>query len=149
MKKMLLIALLVIAPAVFAQDEEAAIKKSIQTFFEGMYARDTAMIKSVCMDGLVLQTVTLHNKENTFSMEGLSVFYKQISEIPKGISFEEHITDYKIQFDGGIAQVWAPYRFYVGTSLSHYGNDAFTLVKDKAKWKISYIIDTRRIAEMK
>jgi hypothetical protein len=143
MKKILLIALLAITPAVFAQDEDAAIKKSVQTFFDGMYARDTVMIKSVCMNEMVLHSVSTGTKGNRFSTEKAGEFYKSIAGIPKNETFEEKLLSYKIVQDGGIAQVWTPYEFYFNNKLSHSGNNAFTLVKVNGMWKISYIVDTR------
>ncbi|SFQ41036.1 nuclear transport factor 2 family protein [Flavobacterium akiainvivens] len=144
MKRILLIALLAFAPMVFAQDEEAAIKKSIQTFFEGMYARDTVMIKSVCVDGMALHSVNVRAKSTKFTTEDVSEFYKGIAAVPKTEVFEEKLLGFKIQYDDGIAQVWTSYEFYFGNKLSHTGNNAFTLVKHNGVWKISYIVDTRR-----
>jgi hypothetical protein len=143
MKKILLIALLAVAPAVFAQNEDDAIKKSIQTFFEGMYARDTVMIKSVCSDALVLHSVGIGAKGTKFTTEKVSGFYKGIAGIPKTEVFEEKLLSYTIHQDGGIAQVWTPYEFYFNNKLSHSGNNAFTLVKIDGVWKVSYIVDTR------
>ena len=47
--------------------------------------------------------------------------------------------------DGGIAQVWTDYAFYVGAEFSHCGVDAFHLAKDAfGSWKIMHLMDTRR-----
>ena len=143
MKRLLLIAFMAVAPMVFAQNEETAIKKSIQTFFEGMYARDTVMIKSVCMDEMVLHSIYRDVKGNKFSTEAVSSFYKGIASTPIEQVFEERLLNYPIQQDGGIAQVWTPYEFYSNNKLIHSGNNAFTLVKINGIWKISYIVDTR------
>lgn len=147
MKKLLLIALLAVAPAVFAQDEEAAIKKSIQTFFEAMYARDTVMIQSVCVDELALHSVRIIPNGTKLTVDDAREFYKSIAGIPKTEIFEEKLLSYKIVYDGGIAQVWTPYEFYLNNKLSHSGNNAFSLVKVNGVWKISYIADTRARAQ--
>ena len=49
----------------------------------------------------------------------------------------------KIEVDGRLATVWAPYTFYVGKKLSHCGTNAFQLVKGDMGWQIIQIIDTR------
>lgn len=146
MRKLLLIAVLAITPMVFGQDEEAAIKKSIQTFFEGMYARDTVMIKSVCVDGMALHSVGIGAKGTKFTTESVREFYKGIAGVPKTEVFEEKLLSYAIHQDGAVAQVWTPYEFYFNNKLSHSGNNAFSLVKVNGVWKISYIVDTRRAA---
>jgi len=148
MKKILLITLLFGVQALFAQ-EDAAIKKCIQTFFDGMYARDTVMIKSVCHKTMSLQTVIIEAGGNKLSSENRAEFYKMMAEISKNLIFEERLLDYKIQQDGFIAQVWTPYEFYVNKKLSHSGNNAFSLMKENGSWKIIYIIDTRKVAVKK
>jgi len=143
MKKLLLIAILLCAQGLFAQ-EDTAIKQSIQTFFEGMHARDTVMMKSVCMKEFALHSIQLNVKGNQFSTEDVSLFYKGIASLPKSQVIEERLFNYTIQHDGGIAQVWTPYEFYFNNTLSHSGINAFTLVKVNGAWKISYIVDTRK-----
>jgi hypothetical protein len=60
------------------------------------------------------------------------------------MKFQEKILSYNIQIDGAMAQVWAPYEFYLNEKFSHSGVNAFTLFKEKDEWKIIYLIDTRR-----
>lgn len=40
--------------------------------------------------------------------------------------------------------VWAPYQFYYKGKFSHCGADSFQLVRINGKWKIQYLVDTRR-----
>ncbi|MHC0445044.1 nuclear transport factor 2 family protein [Flavobacterium sp. 3-218] len=127
----------------YAQKEDA--QKCIESFFEGFHQRDSAKIKLVCSDKMILQSISESAaKENRLSNESAKEFYKSIASIPSNIKFQEKILSYNIQIDGTMAHVWTPYEFYINDKLSHTGVNAFTLFKEKDSWKIIYIIDTRR-----
>ena len=142
MKKIFVLFALALSQILIAQ--EADVKKSITTFFEGMHTSDTLKIKSVCSDSLILQSVSEGKSGIKLSTEKASEFYKAITEIPKSAKIEERILDYKIQIDGAMAHAWTPYEFYVNGKLSHKGVNSFQLFKDNGIWKIIYIVDTRR-----
>jgi hypothetical protein len=62
---------------------------------------------------------------------------------------EKNILDERIRFDviridGALAIVWALYQFYYKGKFSHCGADSFQLVRINGKWKIQYLVDTRR-----
>lgn len=127
----------------YAQKEDA--QKCIESFFEGFHQRDSAKIKLVCSDKMILQSISESAaKGNRLSNESAKEFYKSIASIPSNIKFQEKILSYNIQIDGTMAHVWTPYEFYINDKLSHTGVNAFTLFKEKDSWKIIYIIDTRR-----
>ena len=44
---------------------------------------------------------------------------------------------------GGLAQVWAPYTFWINGKVSHCGIDNFTLVKREGRWIVSDLSYTR------
>lgn len=44
---------------------------------------------------------------------------------------------------GGLAQVWAPYTFWVNGKVSHCGIDNFTLVRRDGRWIVSDLSYTR------
>ncbi|MCP9770348.1 nuclear transport factor 2 family protein [Lacihabitans sp. LS3-19] len=128
-----------------AQTDEELIKKTIQTFFEGMDTRDTSLIKSVMHENCVFNSVAIKKeKPAVFENDNVSDFYKSIVKIPKNVKLEERLLDHKIQIDEALAIDWTPYEFYVNEKLSHTGTNAFTLVKTEENWKIVAIIDTRK-----
>ena len=121
------------------------VQKTIEIFFEGFHQKDTSLIKSVCADKMILQSISENSvKGNKLSVETPNEFYKSIVSIPSTIKFREKILSYNIQIDGSMAHVWAPYEFYLNDKLSHSGVNTFTLFKEKDKWQIIYLIDTRR-----
>lgn len=129
----------------FAQTEEAQIKKTIETFFEGMYKRDTTLLKSVLHKDCSLNSVSIKpNQASSQKSESMAGFLKSIGTIPANVVLEERLLDHKIQIDEALAIDWTPYEFYVNQKLSHQGTNVFTLTKTENTWKIFAIIDTRK-----
>ena len=132
------------AQGIIAQETE--IKKTIQTFFEGLQAKDTVKMQSVCYKNLILESITEHRGQGKLDFETADEYYKQVARISPELKIEEKLLSYKIQVDGTLAHVWAPYEFYANGKLSHSGVNSFQLFNDRGKWTIIYIIDTRRAA---
>jgi len=145
MKKLLILLLLLTIQANYAQ--EADVKKTIKTFFEGLQTRDTIKMQSVCYKHLILESIEEHRGQGNLDFEAAADFYKQIARIPQDNEIEERLLSYNIQIDGTMAHVWAPYEFYINGKLSHAGVNSFQLFNDRGAWKIVYIIDTRRSAK--
>jgi len=126
----------------FAQETE--VKQTIVNFFEGFHARDTVKMRSQFVKEIVMHTISERNQQAILTSEPAADFLKMIASVPKSEKFEERLLSYKIQIDGAMAHVWAPYEFYINGKLSHSGVNSFQLFKDKSGWKIAYCIDTRR-----
>ncbi len=147
MKKILFILILTFgySKITFGQSEEAQIKKTIETFFEGMYKRDTMLIKSVLHKNCSLNSVNIKpDQAATQKSESIGGFLKSISTIPQNVVLEERLLNHKIQIDEALAIDWTPYEFYVNQKLSHQGTNVFTLIKTENTWRIFAIIDTRK-----
>ena len=80
----------------------------------------------------------------TPSILGGIVINMNIANIPKDRKFEEKLLDFSIQVDGNMANAWTPYEFWYQEELSHCGVNSFQLIKEDDKWKIIYLVDTRR-----
>ena len=124
--------------------EETGIKETINNLFDGMRKSDTALLRSAFSETAVLQTIK-KNKEGKLIVENEVVadFLNAIAKPHKEI-YDERIVFETIKIDGPLASVWTPYKFYIGTTFSHCGVDSYQLVKIDGKWKIQYLIDTRR-----
>jgi hypothetical protein len=147
MKKIFIVFILTVgfSKTTFAQTEEAQIKKTIETFFEGMYKRDTILLKSVLHKDCSLNSVNIKpNQAASQKSESMAGFLKSISSIPANVALEERLLGHKIQIDEALAIDWTPYEFYVNQKLSHQGTNVFTLTKTENTWKIFAIIDTRK-----
>jgi hypothetical protein len=143
MKIYIIIFFLLLGLSSNAQKQE--VQKCIESFFDGFHQRDSSKIKLVCVDKMILQSISENAvKGNKLSNESAKEFYKSIASIPATLKFQEKILSYSIQIDGSMAHVWTPYEFYINDKVSHTGVNAFTLFKENDLWKIIYIIDTRR-----
>ncbi len=142
MKKMFLLFALLFSGVFYAQ--ETNIKKTINTFFEGLNQRDTVKIKSVCVKNFQLQTIEEKGIVSNLMQTPIKKFLQNLATTPSVIVFEERFSDYKIAVDGTMAHVWMPYEFYFNEKFSHKGVNSITLFKDDGTWKIVHIIDTRR-----
>jgi hypothetical protein len=105
---------------------------------------DAASLKDAFADSAVLQTIARNKEGQTIIRnEEVSGFADQIGKLVKDDA-DERITFETIKIDGPLAIVWTPYKFYYKGSFSHCGVNSFQLVRMNGKWKIVYLIDTRR-----
>lgn len=142
MHRILFIVMFVFSSTLHSQNE--GLKQVVVTFFKGFHAKDSSIIKSVCAENMILQSISESSKGAQLKNQSSKDFYHSIATIPPTILFEEKLLDYSIQVDGAMAHVWTPYEFYINGKISHKGVNAFTLFKENEQWRIVYIIDTRR-----
>lgn len=142
MNRILFIVMFVFTSTLHSQNDE--VKQVVVTFFKGFHAKDSTIIKSVCAENMILQSIAESSKGSQIKNQNPQDFYRSIATIPSTMLFEERVLECSIQVDGAMAHVWTPYEFYVNNKLSHKGVNAFTLFKDNGLWKIVYLIDTRR-----
>ncbi|MDF3078589.1 MAG: nuclear transport factor 2 family protein [Sphingobacteriaceae bacterium] len=146
MKKYLLILAIMLSANVALQaqtGETEAIRKVLNTLFDGMRKGDSALVRSVLSKDVIFQGIS--EKDGTTRVETADVngFLKAIGTPHKQV-WDERITFVQVLVDDKLASVWTNYKFYVGESFSHCGVDSFQLVKENDGWKIVYLVDTRR-----
>ena len=127
-----------------AQTAEDSVKAVVNQLFKAMKNVDGSMLKDAFADSAVLQTIR-RKQDGTFFVQDEKVddFVKSISTAKKD-SLDERITYETIKIDGPLAIVWTPYKFYFAGKFSHCGVNSFQLVRINGRWKIQYLIDTRR-----
>lgn len=125
-------------------EEEMAVKKVVEDFFEAFHAQDSLGMKEVVADNVLLQT-TGRNKEGKtmFRTEKIGKLYNSIVAIPDSVQFQEKLTSWSIQVDRTMANAWVGYEFWMNGKFSHCGINSFQLVNFDGNWKIVYLIDTR------
>ena len=144
MRPVLIVLTLLLSFGSNAQNEEASIKHTINSLFDGMRQSDTAMIRSAFAPQGILQTVLKDKEGKVFiQTEPLDSFIAFVGK-PHANIYDEKISFDIIKIDGDLALAWTPYRFYVGEKFNHCGVDSYHLVKLNGEWKIQYLIDTRR-----
>ena len=145
MKKLvciLSIAFFAISP-LMAQTTEDSVKATINQLFTAMKNSDSSLLTDAFADSAVLQTIGSRAGKVIIRNEKVSSFAQQIKNLPKGAA-DERITFQTILVDGPLALVWTPYQFYYQEKFSHCGVNSFHLIRIDGKWKIQYLIDTRR-----
>ena len=137
---LVLLALVTTSSTVVAQDDQTAVRETVQRFFESMATRDTAMARqALLVDGVSFSTTVTPEgpKVNPFSHQDY------LSGLANGTDqWLERMWDAEVRVHGTIATVWAPYEFRINGELSHCGIDAFSLVKTDAGWRIAGIVYT-------
>ena len=127
------------------EKDSASVHTAIITLFDGMREADSAKVSSVFHKDVIMYTTFTSKEGEPMLKEGkLSSFLNAIGT-PHDNIWDERIWDTKIAIDGGIAQVWTNYAFYVSDDFSHCGVNAFDLIKDSSgNWKIIHLMDTRK-----
>ena len=127
------------------QSEEDLVKSTIIDFFDAFHKQDTVALKSMAKGNIILQSISLNKEgESVLSEDKYTDFIKNIASIPKDKTFEEKILSYNIKIDGHMANAWTPYEFWFDGKFSHCGVNSFQLIKEDSKWKLIYLVDTRR-----
>ncbi|HEV8273538.1 MAG TPA: nuclear transport factor 2 family protein [Chitinophagaceae bacterium] len=140
----LLTAALVISTFTKAQSAQDSVKAVVNQLFAAMKNIDAAKLKETFADGAVLQTISRKQDGSFFVQdEKVNDFAESIGKAKKD-SLDEQIVFETIKIDGPLASVWAPYKFYYAGKFSHCGVDSFQLVRINDRWKIQFLIDTRR-----
>lgn len=123
--------------------EEAAVMAPVDMLFDGMRARDTAMIRAAFVEIGVLKGPA-RRPDGSWEISTTTVddFVATIGRLDRSI--DEPLYDVEVRIDGPLATVWAEYDVFVDGEFSHCGVDAFQLVNLGEGWKILNIADTRR-----
>lgn len=145
MKKNLLIALILTCSMnVIAQTAEDSVKTVINQLFEGMKSANPDMLQEVFADSAIMQTISRNKEGKTVILtDDPSKFIGFIKTLKPGTA-DERIHFETVKIDGALAVAWTPYKFYLNDKFSHCGVNSFQLVRLEGKWKIQYLIDTRR-----
>ena len=128
-------------PAV-APDERAAVIAVVQRLWDGMKARDTAMVRSVFDSTAMLSRVVTRNGESRVQLTPVSGFIEALGRAKE--PWNERMYAPEVRIDGPLATVWTEYDFHLGDQFSHCGVDAFQMLKTSAGWKIVALSDTAR-----
>ncbi len=151
MVRIIVFLIMLISSSVAAQlDEKASAKACVDTFFEGFHKGDTTLMKSVLHEKLFMQTA-FKNKEgkDVLVIDEPTKLVNAIANRPLDQKWDERLLSYNIQIDGNMANVWTPYEFWFNNEFSHCGVNSFQLFNQDGKWKIIYLIDTRRRQDCK
>jgi len=125
------------------QTAEDSVRATINQLFIAMKEGDSAKLRDAFADSAILQTIGSRAGKTIIRNESVQQFASSIKTLPKDAA-DERITFETIRIDGPLALVWTPYQFYFQEKFSHCGVNSFHVVRMDGKWKIQYLIDTRR-----
>jgi hypothetical protein len=143
MKYFCLLICLAFCNCIQAQSADDSVRSAVNQLFTAMKDADSALLVSSFADSAILQTIIEKNGKVVVKTEAVGDFAAQVAKMEKNI-LDERIKFDVVRIDGALAMVWAPYQFYYKGKFSHCGTDSFQLVRINGKWKIQYLIDTRR-----
>ena len=115
---------------------------AVERMFEGMRTADSAMVRSVFAPGARFAMVDTRTSPPTIRFDTVGGWIAAIATSNR--SWDEQIYDVQVRVDGNMAQVWAPYTFYLNKQVRHCGVNAIDLLRDGQGWKVTQVADTRR-----
>ena len=128
--------------AAHAQSDSTEVLTVVQRLFNGMRASDSAMVRSTMASIIRFAEVNERAAPPRIESDSVTAWLGAVSRSTH--RWDERIYDVQIRVDGNLAQVWAPYTFYLDGKISHCGVDALQLLKDPTGWKVTQLADTRR-----
>lgn len=123
-------------------NEEQAVLSVVQRVFDGMRAADSAMIRAQFAGGARFAMVDNRATPPRVAYDSINGWLSGVARSAN--RWDEQIYDVQARIDLGIAQVWAPYTFYLDKKVLHCGVNMFQLLKAPDGWKITQLSDSRR-----
>lgn len=118
----------------------------IDIYMNGYQSGDTLKMKSVMHRNIRMETAFVNEKqENLVLYIDPDALLKHVAVSTKENNWTVETKDYIVNSDGNLAHVWAPYYFYINDQFVRCGVNSFTLVFTDESWKISSIVESRRI----
>jgi len=131
------------ATPIRAQTDEQAVIAVATHFFDGMRARDTALMRSTVVPSTML--VIAGGPTGLQAPISIGQFIGGVGK-GTGPGGDEQISNPKVQVDGPMASLWAYYTYKKGgeATIDHCGIDAFLFRKGPDGWKIFNLAGTIR-----
>lgn len=136
------VALLAATPARSQSPDEQAVLATVQKMFDGMRAADSGTVRSVFAPGARFASVDPRATPPAVRYDSVGGWIGAIATSAR--RWDEQIYDVQVRVDGNIAQVWAPYTFYLDKQVRHCGVNAIDLLRDGSGWKVTQLADTRK-----
>lgn len=132
------------------ETEKQAIKKVVETFFEGLHKGDSTIMSATLHKDIKIQTTATNREQvKVLRTESREQLLAGVANKKPTNKYFEKLLSYDIKIDGNLASVWTPYEFYLNDNFSHCGANSFQLFNNNGKWEIIYLVDMRRRAGCK
>jgi hypothetical protein len=122
--------------------DEQQVLGVVNRVFDGMRAADSAMVRATFAEGARFASVDMRATPPKMKYDSVDGWLGGIARSAN--RWDEQIYDVQARVDAGIAQVWAPYTFYLDKKISHCGVNMLQLLKTPDGWKITQLSDSRK-----
>lgn len=127
-----------LAAATGESDGRGAVIQATEALFAAMQEKDPTALRSL-----------MHPRAQIVSVAATGVTVRTADEWIPGLMRSqdvliERMWDPRVEIDGDLATLWAPYDFHRGERFSHCGFDAFQFVRQGGAWKLISIAFTGR-----
>ena len=122
--------------------EQQSVLAVVQKLFDGMRAADTVAVRSAFVEGARFALIDSRATPPAIRFQAVDGWITAIGNSAK--RWDEQIYDVQVRVDGNMAQVWAPYTFYLDNKVRHCGVDAIELLRVDGAWRITQLSDTQR-----
>ena len=120
-----------------AQSDSAAVVSVAQRLLDAINAGDTASARAVLAPGAQFFSTRAGGAPRR---QADTVFVRSLAA--PTAKYLERMWSPVVRVKGAIADVWAPYDFYIDGRFSHCGIDTFTLLKASNGWQIASVVYT-------
>lgn len=123
-------------------DEQVRTRQAVidaaEALFAAMEEKDTASLRMM-----------IHPRAQVVAVSDDGVGVRTADEWIRGLPrtpdvLRERMWDPRVEMDGNLATLWAPYDFHLGERFSHCGYNAFQFMREGGEWKMIAITFTRR-----
>ena len=129
-------------PAQAPASPDSEIRAVVRRLFDGMRGADSAMVRSTMAPGVRFARVDARATPPTIQYDTPDSWLSGVAKSAK--RWDERVYDVQVRVDDDMAQVWAPYTFYLDGRIRHCGVDTMELLRDASGWKITQLSDTQR-----
>jgi hypothetical protein len=127
-----------------SQNDTTEVMKVIDNLFLAMSTNDSAIASGLFTDDAMLHTVFKDESGLTARRASPAARLPEAFSKPKKETWTEPIWNPRLHIQDGLATVWVDYAFYIDSTFSHCGVDAFHLMESPSGWKIFHLTDTRK-----
>jgi len=124
--------------------EREAVMKTMQAFFDTMTAHDVEGARRILQPQGRFHAMTMKDGKPDVRAFANEEYFAQLQASKQ--KMQERIWNPDVRINGLIANVSAPYDFWIDGKFSHCGVDAFDLIKTEDGWKIAggvYTVESR------
>jgi hypothetical protein len=119
------------------EGEEAVVTGLAYQFMDALSSRDTGTLDDLMASQAMIYSVRESEEGPRYGVRTAIDFLEGIGTGSSPIL--ERIWDPRVEVNGRVAMVWAPYDFHAGDTFSHCGIDILTYLKLEDGWKVTSI----------